>query len=106
MSEIKRNAVMVGVKVGEHSFDADGLINEIRERVMNRGCNFVYIRTIIGEKQPRGMFIKWAKFLAENKIYFHFGTHRPPAESVAQFDAELVAELRNIAGEYFLGDGI
>ncbi|MBE6966587.1 MAG: hypothetical protein E7441_11215 [Ruminococcaceae bacterium] len=106
MSEIKRNAVMVGVKVGEHSFDADGLINEIRERVMNRGCNFVYIRTKIGEKQPREMFIKWAKFFAENKIYFHFGTHRPPAESVAQFDAELVSELHSIAGEYFLGDGI
>lgn len=106
MSEIERDTVMVGVKVGEHSFDADGLINEIRERVINRGCNFVYIRTKIGEKQPREMFIKWAKFLAENKIYFHFGTHRPPAESVAQFDAELVSELSEIAGEYFLGDGI
>ena len=106
MSEIERDTVAVGVKVGEHSFDADGLINEIRERVIDRGCNFVYIRTKIGEKQPREMFIKWAKFLAENKIYFHFGTHRPPADSVAQFDAKLVAELSGIAGEYFLGDGI
>ena len=97
---------MCGVKIGEHSFDAEGLLDEIRERVIARGCNFVYIRTKIGEMQEKGAFLKWAKFLAENKIYFHFGTHRPPKESVPQFDEELVSALREIAGEYFVGDAI
>ena len=106
MSEQKRDRVMCGVKIGEHSFDADGLLDEIRERVIERGCNFVYIRTKIGEMTEKSAFLKWAKFLAENKIYFHFGTHRPPKESVPQFDRELVDALREIAGEYFVGDAI
>lgn len=106
MSELKRDCVMCGVKIGEHSFDAAGLLDEIRERVIKRGCNFVYIRTKIGEMTDKSAFIKWAKFLAENKIYFHFGTHRPPKESIPQFDEELVASIREIAGEYFVGDAI
>lgn len=104
--EIKKAAVRCGVKIGEHGFDGDSIIAEISERVLKTGCNFVYIRTKIGEVTPRELFIKWAKFLSENKIYFHFGTHRPPADSVVQFDAELVSELREIAGEYFVGDAI
>ncbi|MBQ2742370.1 MAG: beta-galactosidase trimerization domain-containing protein [Oscillospiraceae bacterium] len=106
MSYIKKDTVLCGVKVGEHSFDADKMTDELYERVVKRGCNFVYIRTKIGELQPREDFIKWARFLTENKVYFHFGTHRPPSDSVEQFDSELVEKIKKIAGEYFLGDAI
>ncbi len=97
---------MCGVKIGEHSFDAEGILDEIHERVIKRGCNFVYIRTKFGEVTEKSALLKWAKFLAENKIYFHFGTNRPPKESAKQFDKDFVAELCKVAGEYFVGDAI
>ena len=103
--EAKRDAVICGVKVGEHSFEPDALLDEITERVIKTNCNFVYIRTKFTEVQPRENYLMWARFLAENKIYFWFGgTHRPPRTNPIQFDAALVSEIREIAGEYFLGD--
>jgi hypothetical protein len=105
--ESKRDTVLCGVKVGEHSFEPDALLEEITERVIKPNCNFVYIRTPFYQVQPQESYLKWARFFAENKIYFWFGgAHRPPEDHPAQFDAALVAKLREIAGEYFLGDCI
>ena len=98
--------VLCGVKTGEHSFDAEKMTDELYERVVKKGCNFVLIRPTIGELQSSEYFIAWAKFLAENKVYFHYENHRPPADSPKQFDSELVAQIREVAGEYFLGDCI
>lgn len=69
---------MCGVKLGEHSKDVESLSREIKERVIDAGYNFVYIRTKHGEKVSPEVLFQWAKILSENKIYFHFGSHRPP----------------------------
>ena len=60
---------MCGVKLGEHSKDVESLSREIKERVIDAGYNFVYIRTKHGEKVPQKVFFQWAKTLSENKIY-------------------------------------
>lgn len=105
--ETKRDTILCGVKVGEHSFEPDALLTEISERVIKNNGNVVYIRTKFTQVESRENYLKWARFLAENRIYFWFGgTHRPPNTNPTQFDAALVAELREIAGEYFLGDCI
>ena len=103
----KRDTILCGVKVGEHSFEPDALLTEISERVIKNNGNVVYIRTKFTQVESPENYLKWARFLAENKIYFWFGgTHRPPNTNPSQFDAALVADLREIAGEYFLGDCI
>ena len=103
-----KDIVMTGVKIGEHSADPQDVIEEVRERVIGSGSNYVYIRPKFGVQVPHEYFIQWAQFLAENKIYFHFGytAQRPPAGKKSQFTPELVAKMCEIAGEYFLGECI
>ena len=103
-----RDTVMTGVKIGEHSADPQEVINEIKERVIGSGSNFVYIRPKFDIQVPHEYFIQWAQFLAENKIYFHFGytAQRPPKGKKSQFTPELVSKMKEIAGEYFLGECI
>ena len=66
--------MLYGVHIGEHGFDPEGVINEINERVIKPGYNFVTIRTRarFGEVLPHETYVKWAEYLAENKIYFLF----------------------------------
>ena len=99
--------VLNGIHIGEHSFDPDKVIDEIYERCIKPGLNFVTIRTRT-ERIPQHYFIEWAKYLADNKIYFIFlytiQNVSPDVDS--QFDRETVTEMKRIAGEYFIGDMI
>lgn len=105
---MKRDIVMTGVKIGEHSANAQDFTEEIRKRVIGSGSNFVYIRPKFYEQVPHEYFVEWARFLAENKIYFHFGytAQKPPAGKISQFTPELVEKMKKVAGEYLLGDCI
>lgn len=106
--EIFEENMLCGVHIGEHGFDADGVIAEITERVIKPGYNFVTIRTRarFGDIIPKETYIKWAKFLRENKIYFIFlysiclmgGVMR------SSFTKDMIDDIKREAGEYFLGD--
>jgi len=108
---LERDIILNGVHIGEHSFDPDKVIDEINERCIKRGLNFVTIRP--GYKQnrkqvPQHYFIEWAKYLAEHKIYFIFlyTVQHAPDGRESQFDAETILKMQEIAGEYFIGDMI
>ena len=108
---MERDIILNGVHIGEHSFDPDKVIDEINERCIKRGLNFVTIRP--GYKQnrkqvPQHYFIEWAKYLAEHKIYFIFlyTVQHAPDGRESQFDAETILKMQEIAGEYFIGDMI
>lgn len=105
---VNRDIVMTGVKIGEHSNDPNDVIREIHSRVIASGSNFVYIRPAFDVQVPHVHFIRWAEELAANKIYFHFGytVQRPPKGKLSQFDQQTLAKIRQIAGEYFLGECI
>ena len=103
------DVILNGVHIGEHSFEPDAVIEEICERCVKPGHNFVTIRTsrcpyVI----PPEVFCRWAAYLAEHKIYFVFlyTLQHAPEGRESQFDAETVAKMKEIAGEYFLGDMI
>lgn len=100
--------ILCGVKIGEHSPDPAGFIEDIKTRVIETGCNYASLRPQIGSEVPQEYFLEWAKFLSDNQIYFAFGrgAQVPPKGKRSQIDAETVAEMKRIAGEYFLGDGI
>lgn len=102
-----KDFVISGVHIGEHSFQPDAIIGEIQERCIDEGMNFVTIRTG-HELVPAHYFYEWAKFLADNKIYFVFlyTMQKAPEDRVSQLDSEIVANIKRIAGEYFIGDMI
>jgi len=99
--------MLYGVHIGEHGFDPDGIIEEINERVIKPGYNFVTIRTRArqGDILPEEYYLKWAKYLKENKIYFLFlYTIKTGEELKGSINKETVQKMKEIAGEYFLGD--
>ena len=104
---MKENMIC-GIHIGEHGFDADRVIEEINERVIKPGYNFVTIRTRarLGEIVPHETYVKWAKYLAENKIYFLFlySIIARGKVLVGTIEKRTVDEMKRIAGEYFLGD--
>lgn len=108
---MERDIVFSGVHIGEHSIDPANFINELRERCVEPGYNFVTIRTGYNNNRPvieDKYFIQWAKYLAENKVYFVFLytiQHAPDGRKTT-LSKEIVAKKKEIAGEYFLGDMI
>ncbi len=101
----ERDFVVSGIHIGEHSFEPENVIAEIKERCVDNGLDFVTIRTR-DIPVPKHYFIEWAKYLTENKIYFTFlyTTQNAPKGTKSQFDKETVAEMKSIAGKYFVGD--
>ncbi len=108
---MERDIVLNGVHLGEHGFDPEKVIDEIYERCVKPGLNFVTIRPgYMGRREeiPQKYFLEWAKYLAENKIYFVFlyTVQHAPDGRESCFDAETVAKMQELAGEYFIGDMI
>ena len=103
---MERDIIIAGVHIGEHSFEPDAIITEIKERCIDCGHNFVTIRPPYHKNIPQEYFIQWAKYLAENEIYFIFlyTAQYPAPGRESHLDKETVAEMKRIAGKYYLGD--
>lgn len=101
-----KDTVISGIHIGEHSFEPDAIIEEIKSRILDKKMNFVTIRPPFEKNIPQEYFIKWAKFLADNKVYFIFlyTVQHPPKGEKSHLTKETVAEIKKIAGKYFLGD--
>jgi len=104
---LEKDIILHGVHIGEHGFVPEQIISEIQTRCIDRGLNYAVIRTR-STPIPQELFLQWAEFLAENKIYFSFlyTVQHAPAGRDSQFDAATVAKMKEIAGPYFLGDMI
>lgn len=105
------DTVLNGVHIGEHGFDPDKVIDEIYERCVQTGLNFVTIRPGYKSRRPyipQHYFLEWAEYLAAHKIYFIFlyTVQHAPDGRQSHLDPETVAKIRQIAGEYYLGDMI
>ena len=102
---MKKELILNGVHIGELGFDKEHIIEEIKERCIVPGFNFVTIRPPLEEISQQS-FIEWAKYLAENKIYFIFlyATQHAPAGKDSHLSAETIAEMKKIAGKYYLGE--
>lgn len=103
---MERDNVLFGVHIGEHSFQPDEIIAEIKDRCIDCGHHFVTIRTPMGKEVPQEYFLQWAQFLVDHKIYFLFlyTVQFPPAGKENHLTAETVAKMKKIAGKYYIGD--
>ena len=68
---MEKDFILHGIHIGEHGFEVDNIIDEIRERCIEPGFNHVCIRPR-GPEFDQSYFIKWAEYLTENKIFFSF----------------------------------
>lgn len=111
---MKNNLILHGVHIGEHSFEASRLIEETKRRCVDLGLNHVTARVCCnfdpqGNRADEEALYEWARYCAENSIYFVFqysikNVYSDYPESV--FTEEMVTKLYEIAGEYFLGDSV
>ena len=104
---MERDFILNGIHIGEHSLEPEKVKEEIRKRCIEPGLNMVTIRptrTFV----PQHYFVEWAKFLAENKIYFNFlyTVQYEPLEKDSMLEPETVRQICEVGGEYFMGDMI
>ena len=105
----ERDTVFLGIKLGEHSFNPESMIDEIRTRAVEAGKKFVYFRPQGSLANiPEEYILKWARYLSENEIYFFVGNtvQAPPKDRACQLSKETVEKIKDIAGKFFLGDAI
>ncbi len=104
---MKKDIVLNGIHIGEHSLEPERVKEEIQERCMKFGLNMVTIRPTRAHV-PQEYYIEWAKFLAENKIYFNFlyTIQYVPLHQDSMLMPETVKQICEIGGEYFMGDMI
>jgi hypothetical protein len=95
-----------GIHVGEHSFVPEKLTQEFEARGVDR-MSFLTIRTRTEQVAPEH-FYEWARWCREHRVYFMFlyTIQHAPKGRESQFTPEVAANIREIAGEYFLGDQI
>ena len=91
-----------GIRIGEYALDPDKVLDEIREKCVEGRKNYTAIAVYRDEEIEPEKFISWAKYMAENDIYFQFACSRNMKFRIP-FNAETVAEMRKVAGEHFLG---
>ncbi|MBO5879671.1 MAG: hypothetical protein J6Q68_03895 [Clostridia bacterium] len=111
MKQIDSKKVLYGAHIGEHGYELDALTDEIKRLCIARGMNFVTIRVPrVSEPIPEKYLIDWAKFCADNKIYFIYlytlqhALHFKGTDRKSFLTRETVAEIKRVAGEYYMGD--
>ncbi|MBQ9940751.1 MAG: hypothetical protein IJO74_04360 [Clostridia bacterium] len=101
---MKKNLAISGLHVGEHSFVPENLINEFESRNV-KDTSYLVIRPSSEQVEPK-YFYEWAKWCADHKVYFMtlYTMQYAPEGKESQFTPDVVAEIKKIAGEYFMGD--
>lgn len=102
---MKKDIILNGVQIGEHGFVPEKIIEEIKERCVDYGFNFVSLRPR-GDAFAQEYFIEWAKYLAQNKVYFihNYVTQHPPEGMECRLTAQTIEKMKEVAGEYYLGE--
>lgn len=98
---MKKDIVINGIRLGEYDFIPENVMDELKECVKN---NMNYAAFSIGPKQKiePEYFEQWAKYLAENKVYFTFTT--AGATGNLALTKEIALKMKEIAGEYYMAN--
>ena len=102
---MEKDLIFNGVNFGLDGKDPQNILDMIKKRCIDYGTNFLTIYAK-GPVFNQEHFLIWGRFLAENKIYFCFShmTQIAPEGMKSRIFPETVAKLKEIAGEYFLGE--
>ncbi|MBE6688321.1 MAG: hypothetical protein E7588_03465 [Ruminococcaceae bacterium] len=103
---MKENFLVSGIHVGEHSFIPAELTKEFEARGV-QNTSFLTIRTRRKRVEPE-YFYQWAEWCREHKVYFmYLYTIQNALDGTeSHLTPEITANVKKIAGEYFMGDQI
>lgn len=104
----RENSVFLGLEFGDHTVDYHMLIDELKEGcdISKLGFILIYTKPV---DIPENIWIEWANFFTANRIRFAFlytQQRGAPAGRESHLTPELVKKIREIAGEFFVGDMI
>lgn len=106
-----KQQVIAGIHYGEHGLDPKTVIEEIHK--YGSKCSLIMLRPGVsrnttGEVPTAEDYYRWARYFKDNKQYFCFLYTQlmasPGKDSL--LTKEIVENIYEIAGEYFLGDSL
>lgn len=99
-----KSFIVTGLHYGEHMRQPEHMLSHIKK--YGKDCKLAMIRTSFKELAEPEIYYEWARYFKENKIYFGFlYTHTGAADGrKSHLSKEIVENLYEIAGEYFVGD--
>ena len=104
---MNKDIILNGKNFGhlEAAFGKEEMLAAIKERYIDAELNFIKIKPEGKYMEPESVR-EWVKYLADNKIYFAFSyaTQHAPEGKECALSAELISDMKEIAGEYYLGE--
>lgn len=107
-----RDIVKNGVRIGEYKFSAETAFDEIYERCISKGMNYVELNFMGMLGTPEAFDVRpgeeyglaLAEYLAKHKVYFSIvgGGDRKPLP----FSEETCVKMKAIAGEYYMAHNL
>lgn len=99
-----RGFIVTGLHYGEHLRDPKEFLAQMKK--YGKDCKLAMIRTPFPELVDPEQYYEWAHYFKENQIYFCFlySQSSAPKGEKSHLNAEIVKNLYDIAGEYFVGD--
>lgn len=104
----KKGFVRLGLEIGDHLPCYDTFLDYIKSHYDLEKLGFVLLY-ISPEEVGAERFYEWAHFFTNNDICFAFlytQQRGAPVGKVSHLTTEIVAHIKEIAGDYFLGDMI
>lgn len=104
-NSLDASVLLTGLSYGEHVMDAEHVVDELRHTLSGCGNSFI-VRCQPDRPMSRDMYVAIARYAKENGMPFAFlyAYQHPPKGKRSHLDAELVHDIRAVAGELFLGE--
>ncbi len=99
------SVMLTGLSYGEHVMKADQVVDELKKTLKDCANSFV-VRCQADRPMKREMYHAIARYAKETSMPFAllYALQHPPAGQKSHLDKELVREIKEIAGDLFLGE--
>ena len=102
--------MLTGINLVDYGFDPDTFLPLVKRFKVGDsvGGVFNYISVRLDQKMPTiEQIYEWAEYFRDNKVYFKIvGNHPRVGKLFSRLTKEQFAKIKEIAGEYFAGEGI
>ena len=103
---MKKETVISGLQYGLHNHTPETFPDVVKK--YGKNCELVMVRPRSLDQMTAEQYRKWAAFFRENEIYFcfHSNVRIIDGKTCSTLPKELVDQLYEIAGEYFIGTSL
>ena len=103
--------MQTGVNIGDYHFEPDNILDVVKKYKFGKenGGLFNFLAIRLDKERPTAeQLYEWARYFHDNEIYFKISGNVPRRgdNRTPKLTPEETAKIQELAGEYFLGDGI